>query len=301
MGDGLVPSVGGRVPALAQVLQRRVVRGDEPGTGTGLDAHVADRHPPFHGEVLDSLAAVLDGVPVGAVGPDVRDQRQDQVLGCHVRRRLADKLHRHRLWALERQRLCRQYVLDVAGTDAEGEGAEGTVRGGVAVTADDGHTGADEAELGRHHVDDALPVVAQREQLDALLLTVLPEPLQLRAAQGVLHQERVGGHVVVLKGQGQIGSADPAPRQLEAVEGLRRAGLVQQVQVDVKEIGLALRLVDDMAVPDLLDEVAPECGRHADTASLVRSAGTAARWRRSVMMRRSSLSSMQVPSLRPAM
>ena len=50
-----------------------------------------------------------------------------------------------------------QHVLDLAGADPEGQGAERPVGGRVAVAADDGHARLGEALLGADHVDDALP------------------------------------------------------------------------------------------------------------------------------------------------
>ena len=49
-------------------------------------------------------------------------------------------------------------------------------------------------------------------------------------------------------------AAHLAARLAEAVEGLRAGHLVQQVQIDEEEVGLALRAPDDMVVPDLLRE-----------------------------------------------
>ncbi len=42
------------------------------------------------------------------------------------------------------------------------------------------------------------------------------------------------------------------PGQAQPVEGLGRGHLVEQVQVDEEEVGLALGRVDDVGVPDLL-------------------------------------------------
>ena len=57
-----------------------------------------------------------------------------------------------------------EHVLDLAGADAEGQGAERAVGGGVAVAADDGHARLGEALLGADDVDDALAGVAHRVQ-----------------------------------------------------------------------------------------------------------------------------------------
>ena len=60
--------------------------------------------------------------------------------------------------------------------------------------------------------------------------------------------------VVVLGGERQVGAADRAAGQPQAVEGLRAGDLVHEVQVDVEQVGLALGAAHDVGVPDLLGE-----------------------------------------------
>ena len=63
----------------------------------------------------------------------------------------------------------------------------------------------------------------------------------------------VGGRdVVVLGGDGQLGAADRAPGEAQAVERLRAGDLVDEVEVDVEQVGFARRRVHDVALPDLL-------------------------------------------------
>ena len=80
---------------------------------------------------------VLDHVANAAVDADAADRAEDQVLGRHAvaERALVADPHRPRLALLER--LGGQHVLHLAGADPERERAEGAVRGGVRVAADD--------------------------------------------------------------------------------------------------------------------------------------------------------------------
>src|SRR6202034_4293242 len=71
-----------------------------------------------------------------------------------------------------------------------------------------------------------------------------------------------GRHVVVLGGDGQVGTAYLAPGRAQAVEGLRAGDLVHDVQVDEEQIGLALSAAHHVGVPDLLRERA-RCAAHA--------------------------------------
>jgi hypothetical protein len=92
---------------------------------------------------------------------------------------------------------------------------------------------------------------------DAELGAVGAQGLDLRAADRVVDHQRGGGDVVVLGGEGEVRAAHGAAGQAQAVEGLRAGDLVDEVQVDVDEVRLALGAADDVGVPDLLGERAP--------------------------------------------
>ncbi len=152
-------------------------------------------------------------------------------------------------------------MLDLGGADAHGDGTEGTVGGGVGVTADDGHARLGGTELRADGVDDALLDVTHGVQADAELLAVLAQGLDLRAGGGLLDLQEgagldaLGGDVVVLGGQVQVRAAQLTAGQAQSVEGLRGGHLVQELQVNVEEIGFAvLALRDNMVVPHLLGQ-----------------------------------------------
>ena len=62
----------------------------------------------------------------------------------------------HALWFLLPQRLRHQHMRDFGSADAERIGAKSTVRGGVAVAADDQQSGKRQALFGADDVHDAL-------------------------------------------------------------------------------------------------------------------------------------------------
>ena len=115
--------------------------------------------------------------------------------------------------------------------------------------------------------------VAHRVEPDAELGAVGAQRLDLQPGDRILDQqiaadERTAGHraaaefgrdVVVLGGERQIGPADRAAGQPQAVERLRAGHLVDQVQVDEEQVGLTLRGVHDVCVPDLLGQRPPHC------------------------------------------
>ena len=80
-----------------------------------------------------------------------------------------------RLRLVLQERLRGQHVLDLAGADAEGQRAEGPVRGRVAVAADDRHARLRQSQFRPDHMDDALVAVVQIVKADAEILAVLPQ------------------------------------------------------------------------------------------------------------------------------
>ncbi len=71
-------------------------------------------------------------------------------------------------------------------------------------------------------------------------------------------QQRVDGRdVVVLGGDGQIRAADGPAGQPQRLERLRAGHLVDEMQVDVEQVGFVVGTPDDVGVPDLPRECAP--------------------------------------------
>ena len=64
-------------------------------------------------------------------------------------------------------------------------------------------------------------------------------------------------NVVVHGREGQLGPAHGPPREPEALKGLRARHLVDEMEVDVEEVGLARRAPHDVPLPDLLRQRAP--------------------------------------------
>src|SRR5207245_7610415 len=94
-----------------------------------------------------------------------------------------------------------QNQLDLGRADAEGEGAEGAVGGGVRVAADDQHSRLGESELGADHVHDALPPAADLMQRDAFVAAVLRQHVHLLAGELVCRARATPGGDVVVHGR----------------------------------------------------------------------------------------------------
>ena len=150
-------------------------------------------------------------------------------------------------------------MLDLGRADAERHGAERAVGGGVGIAADDRHARLGEPELRPDDVHDALLGVVHRVERDAELRAVAPQRLDLGARDLVgdrrEHVER--RDVVVLGGERQIGPAHLPSRHTQTVERLRARDLVDEVEVDVEQVGLSgLPLVHQVCLPHLFGHCA---------------------------------------------
>src|SRR5438270_1360784 len=150
-------------------------------------------------------------------------------------------------------------MLDLGGADAKSEGAHRPVRRGVAVAANDRHAWLREALLRSDDVDDALVDAVDREVRDPEFPDVALEhvDLQLRLVigdTGDTGRPVSGRNVVVGDRHRRVGPAYLAAGELEPFEGLRRRDLVDQVKIDVDQVGAFALRGDEMAFPDLVEE-----------------------------------------------
>ena len=181
LGDGACPALALRcVRTTLEVGERRLVWGDQAGARSPLDRHVADRHPLLHREGADRLPRVLDDVADAAGDADLADRPEDHVLRGQAGWQVTLELEQHRLRSLLIERLRREDVLDLGGADAECERAEGAVRRGVAVAAHDRLPGLRQPELRADDVDDSLAPGSRAVELDAELLAVRAQRVELR-------------------------------------------------------------------------------------------------------------------------
>jgi hypothetical protein len=253
---------GGRVRAAGDVLEGRLVRRDQAGSRTALDAHVADRHARLHPERANRRPAVLEDMASAAADADTAQQRQDDVLGGDTGMEPSLDAHLERPRSPLEQRLRREDVLDLGRADAECQRAEGAMRRGVRVAAHDRHARLGQSQLGADDVDDPLVRRADAVERDAELAAVLLEPADLPRGDLVGdRQAPIGGwNGMVDRGDRLARPSDTQPPRSKPIEGLRAGHLVDEVQVHAQHVGRTIRAGhDDMLVPDLLDDRSRAC------------------------------------------
>ncbi len=187
-----------------QVIEGGLVRVDVAYPGAALDGHVANRHAFFHGHGVKHAAAILVGVADAALDPQLLDDIEGDVLGGDPGLQLAVHVDTANLQGVHRQALGGQNIPHLGGADAEGQGAEGPVGGGVGIPAGDGHARLGEPHFGPHDMHDALVARLEIEEVNAELADVfLDGPhhllgLSVREGPGLA----LGGHDVVHGGEG---------------------------------------------------------------------------------------------------
>jgi len=196
-----------------------------------------------------------------AVDADLADDGQDDVLGGDASLQLSVDPDFHGVRLERSQRLGRQNVFDLGGADADGEGPESAVGGGMAVAADDGLAGLGVAKVRADYVDDALKGTEPVVERDSELGAVAVQGVQLFLGDLVRHREGKvpSGRVVVGGGNGQVQPTHFPAGFPEPVKGLGRGDFVDQVQVDIYDRWLIWFLCDHMVVPDLFEH---GLGRH---------------------------------------
>ena len=121
----------------------------------------------FHGQRVDGFAAILDDVTDAALDTDLPDDRQDQVLGADSIGQAAADIDCHRGGFVLQQTLGGQYMCDFGRANAKSQRTEGAVGTGMAVAADDGHSGSGQSLFRPDDVHDAPLLGAEVVQLYA--------------------------------------------------------------------------------------------------------------------------------------
>ena len=126
------------------------------------------------------------------------------------------------------------------------------MRAGMAVAADDQAAGKAEAEFGPDDMDDALTGLVDIEHRDAAGRGFDPQGRQQLLPDldgaGPPARRRNG---VVRRRESQFRIVHRKAAAFEIEQAARPAEIVQQVAIDMEEIGIIAEMRDDMLVPDL--------------------------------------------------
>src|SRR5712672_1470165 len=145
-------------------------------------------------------------------------------------------------------------MLDFAGANAESQRPECTMRGRVAIAANEGLSRLGNAKLRADDVHDALILAVHVEEANAGFTAVLFQGVELELGIVIENGQRAvrGGYGVVHHGEGEIRAANLASFGAEAGKGLGRRTFVDEVTVNVNNRGLAGIFANNVGIPDFL-------------------------------------------------
>ena len=140
----------------------------------------------------------------------------------------------------------------LAGANAERQRPQPAMGAGMVVAADDQAAGKAEAKLGSDHMDDALPGLIDIKHPDAGRRRLGPQAgqqlLSDLAGAGPSARRR---NRMIRRCKRQFRIVDGQVAVLEIEQAARAAQIVQQMTVDVKQVGVVADANDDVLVPDL--------------------------------------------------
>src|SRR5579863_9198975 len=126
----------------------------------------------------------------------------------------------------------------------------------MAIATDDRRAGQREALLRPDDMDDALPAILLVEIVDAKMLGIGGERLDLDAAFLILDALRAvrGRHVMIDDSEGLFRRAHLAPGNSQTFEGLRARNFVDEMAIDVEKAGAVVLTIDHMVIEDFVVE-----------------------------------------------
>jgi hypothetical protein len=197
-----------------EVFEGDLVGSNHTGPGASFDGHVANGHAGLHAEASNGGTAELDNSTGTTSSSDDANGMENDILGADTGSQFTIDLYPHVLAPLGDQTLGSEDVLDLTGTNTEGEGSKGTVGRSVAVTTDNGGTWQSETLLRANDVDNSLSLVAEAKVCEAKILDVLlesdalyPRVILLNEARNVLQRfPGGGGDVLRVTVSSEIGS-----------------------------------------------------------------------------------------------
>src|SRR5882762_9702432 len=237
-----------------EISEGGFIRRDHAGARAAFDGHVADGHASVHGKGANGFAAVFGNVTIAAGDAGFSDNGENEVLGGDAPGALAVDENVESLRARLNETLRREDMFDFAGADAESQGAQRAMRGGVAIAADKGLAGLRDAELGADDVHNALILAVHVEEADAGLSAVFLQGIKLELGIVIEDGQRpvCGRDGMVHHRKSKIGAADLAAFGTKTGESLGRSAFVYEVAVNVDNRRLAGIFANDVGVPDFL-------------------------------------------------
>jgi len=189
-----------------------------------------------------------------AVGSDLGDDREREVLGAEAFGKFAVGGDAHALGLFLPQRLRHQHMGHFRGADAERKRAEGAMGRGVAIAANDQQARQRQPQFRADHMHDALAAVVEPEQGDVLIGGVLVQLADHARDFGIGDRLATAArrHVMVGDAERQLRLRHRGAALRQAAESVERA-FMHIMSIDPKQ-RLAVALHDLVPGPELVEQ-----------------------------------------------
>ena len=122
------------------------------------------------------------------------------------------------------------------------------------ITAHNGHSRLGNTKLRADDVNDALISISERVNADTKFLCVIAQGINLQfrdwIGNGLINIQR--WNIVIFRRQSQIRAADFSAGKTQAIECLWASYLMNQVEVDIQQIGFTRCAANHVIIPNLL-------------------------------------------------
>ncbi len=228
-----------------------MVGSNEPASRAAFNAHIADRHPSFHGKTPDGRTGVFNKIPRPSAGCNFGDDVQDHILGRDPLSEITFNIDPHPFGFWLKNTLGGQNHFHFAGPNSKGHAAESPVRRSVTVAADNGHPRLRDPQLGANDVHNALEGMIQPVKGNPVFLTVLSELVDLEPGKLV-----PDGKMLIHRGDIVIGRRNRILRAenryappVNSGKCLWTGHFVDKMPVDIKDAGSAFDFFNNMGIP----------------------------------------------------
>ena len=179
---------------------------------------------------------------------------EHQILGGDTIAELAIHLDSTHFQLVHRQALTGENISDLTGADAESDGTERPVGGGVRIAARHGHSGLGQPQLRSDHVHDSLATTAEAVQNNAVLCTVAFQRAEHLLSQGIFERAllRDGRHDVIHRGNGSFRTTHRQTLVAKRSKRLRAGDFMDQMQTHEQLRGSTGKIRHPMQIPHLV-------------------------------------------------
>ncbi len=185
---------------------------------------------------------------------DFPDNSQRNIFRRNAERQVTMNRHPHVFGFFLNQRLGCQNMFDFRRSDTMSKRPECPMSGGVGITADDRHPGKGQPLLRPDDMNNTTAIVSHGKVGNTEFRCVSFQRVNLKLAFRISDAflNILGRNVVVGNRESRFGTPNLPASDPQTFKGLRAGHFMNEMAIDVKNIGFVFQLIYNMAVPDFV-------------------------------------------------